>query len=465
MTDLTPKNYPPAAAEVSKIFGLDAESRDSGHSAGSETAPAAHAVGNLPVANLPVAAIPVPQPKAAKFPADADAHGGNGAAASVKERLHEKLEKLSGAQDGAGVYESASSSRKWLSIARIIGMYLAVFAIGIAAYFFFFSNINFGGLIKFQPKASSPQESALMQLEKNSTAAYGKWIAGFYYDVSDDKVLDPNADNSGNGLTNFQKYLLNLNPRSYDTLGLGMADSQALAEGINPLTGSRLTEDQQSIVNTYFDMEVVMNRLTLAKMQHSGSVAGANIAQAAGAANSGQTPQGPAGGSNAIPYVQTGGAAYANDLDIDMNVPGRLQVPSLKIDAPLIWSSDPGNFEDDLKKGVIHYPGTALPGQIGTTYISGHSSNYAWAKGNYNHIFTHLGDLKDNASFEITVTLKGGKQVTLHYVVTGRKEYQPDDQVQFINSGSSIVNLSTCWPIGTTQKRLVVTGQLVQVDR
>ena len=55
--------------------------------------------------------------------------------------------------------------------------------------------------------------------------------------VSDPKILDPETDNSGNGLTNFQKYLLNLNPKSYDTLGLGEADSQTIAKGINPLTG------------------------------------------------------------------------------------------------------------------------------------------------------------------------------------------------------------------------------------
>jgi len=69
-----------------------------------------------------------------------------------------------------------------------------------------------------------------------------------------------------------------------------------------------------------------------------------------------------------------------SNLDINQSVPGRLQIPSLKIDAPLIWSSDPKNFDTDLQSGVIHYPGTALPGEIGTTYISGHSSNYSWAK-------------------------------------------------------------------------------------
>src|SRR6185369_5277191 len=88
----------------------------------------------------------------------------------------------------------------------------------------------------------------------------------FYYDVSDPRVIDPDTDNSGNGLTNFQKFLLNLNPKSYDTLGLGMADSEALAEGINPLSGQHLTDSQKQILDKYFDMETIMNKLALNKM-------------------------------------------------------------------------------------------------------------------------------------------------------------------------------------------------------
>ena len=130
-----------------------------------------------------------------------------------------------------------------------------------------------------------------------------------------------------------------------------------------------------------------------------------------------------------------------------------------------MWSDDPKDFDKDLQSGVIHYPGTAMPGQIGTTYISGHSSNFAWAKGSFKQVFAVLGKLADNTSFKITVVQKNGKDAIFHYVVTGRKEYSPTDQAQFANSGKSVVALSTCWPVGSTAKRLVVYGELTQTEK
>ena len=71
------------------------------------------------------------------------------------------------------------------------------------------------------------------------------------------KILDPEYDNSGNGLINFQKYLLKLNPKSR-SVGLGMADSQALSLGIDPATGKPLGEEK-NLIAKYVDMEVVSN--------------------------------------------------------------------------------------------------------------------------------------------------------------------------------------------------------------
>ena len=80
-----------------------------------------------------------------------------------------------------------------------------------------------------------------------------------------------------------------------------------------------------------------------------------------------------------------------------------------------------------------------MPGQIGESYIAGHSSNYAWEPGNYNHVFTQLGNLANDASFTITVTLNSGKQAVLDYVVTGRNQYAPTDISQFANGPTSTV--------------------------
>ncbi len=350
---------------------------------------------------------------------------------------------------------------------RAVLPYAVVFILGIFLYFFFFSKFNFGSLLNFQTTQSiTPKESALQQLEKRESTAYQAWIKSFYYDVSDQKVLDPEVDNSGNGLSNFQKYLLNLNPKSYDTLGIGLADSQALAQGIDPVTGGTITDDQKNIISKYVDMEVVMNLLTLFNLQNPPRVAGAGI-------NADGLPLNPRAANTDSAYqynppVNPGqgfGSLPNSGIDINTSVPGRLEIPSLKVNAPLMWTDDPKNFDRDLESGVVHYPGTALPGEMGTAYISGHSSNYVWAKGNYNHIFTYLGNLANNTSFKITVVQKNGRNAIFHYVVTGSKQFTATDQAQFQNTGKSMVALSTCWPVGSTAKRLVVFGELTQTEQ
>ena len=445
------KKYPVTTAEVAKMLGIQGVSKDL------PLGTFNHAESDLPVANLPVVS------KVAF-----NAHNLN-----IEQHIQD-AHAAADAADASNVSEKPVSS-KLLNTAKAVGPFLAVFVVGLFLYYYFFSAVNFSALLTSSaPKSSAPQVTAIQQLESQDSVAYQQWIKGFYYDVSDPKLLDPEADNSGNGLTNFEKYLLNLNPKSYDTLGIGMADSQALSQGINPLTGGPVTSDQKTILAKYVDMEVAMNRLALYNLQNPGQVAGisvdanGNLSQQEQATSSGLNIRGPISNTTNATSAQT---IYSvnpvNDsgLSINTSIPGRLQIPDLKINVPIIWSTDPNNFDTDLQSGVIHYPGTAMPGQIGTTYIAGHSSNYVWAKGSYNQIFSTLGKLPNNASFTIAVTETNGKTATLNYVVTSEKQYAPTDEAQFANSGQSVVALSTCWPVGSTAKRLVVFAQLTQVQQ
>jgi LPXTG-site transpeptidase (sortase) family protein len=381
---------------------------------------------------------------------------------------------------GETLESEKSNNSAILNTVKTVMPFVAIFSVGLFLYYFFFTGVNFNSLFKnVQTKTQSisvvSKETVLEELQKQDLTGYNKWISGFYYDVSDKSILDPNADNSGNGLTNFQKYLLNLNPKSYDTLGLGIPDSQAITQGINPLSGANLTQEQKDIIEKYFDMEVVMNRLTLANLQNPGRVAGLNTQNNTSnniVNTSSQT------GLRGLPETgkvkgldtqfvspKTGADISEVDMsvDIDYSIVGHLDIPSLNVAVPIVWSQDVKTFEKDLQTGVIHYPKTALPGQIGTTYIAGHSSNFVWSKGDYNQVFRRLNELKDNASFSVSVTDKTGKVITYHYVVTSKKEFLPTDPAQITNTGKSLVALSTCWPLNSTAKRLVVFGQLTQV--
>jgi len=113
-------------------------------------------------------------------------------------------------------------------------------------------------------------------------------------------------------------------------------------------------------------------------------------------------------------------------------------------------------FMQELKKGVVRYPGTAKPGNVGNAFIFGHSSNYPWIKGEYNSIFALL----DNLSYgdEIIVYYN---QKKFTYIIREKKVVKPGD-VKILNRGDGRKELSlmTCWPIGTTLNRLIVFAEL-----
>lgn len=446
-------NFPVSTPEVAKMFGFfeGGETVTSGASQNEyinqQSGKNSVLSSDLPIANLPVA----------------------GPHQSVETQSQRPIDRKLAALDeqaepGFMLNQTGSESKapRMKKLAKLLP-YLAVFVAGVAIYYFLFHSsgfgISLGGMAKSVSGAAAPKETALAQLQKQGLADYYQWIGQFYYDVSDASILDPNRDNSGNGLTNFQKFLLNLNPKSYDTMGLGLADSQALAEGLNPLTGGQLTDAQKKIVAQYFDLEVASNRLALANLHNAQNVAGAEVISL------GQWFRGSSTLPAALKQPSEINAPATDQLQVNTSIPGRLEIPSLNINTPIIWTKDAKDFDNDLQSGVVHYPGTALPGESGTSYLSGHSSNYLWAKGNFNQVFSKLGDLAVGSSFKVTVIQKNGRDAVLHYAVTSKKEFAPADQEQFRSQGKSMVALSTCWPINSTAKRLVAFGELIKVEK
>lgn len=336
---------------------------------------------------------------------------------------------------------------KYFNFFKKLAPYLLVFVIGLFVYNFYFTDFSFLSLFNNSVKVDQKaQANALDKLITSRKSQYEAWMKQFYFDISDSAILDPYADNSGNGLTNFQKYLLNLNPKNYDTLGLGKPDGQTLLEGTDPATGKQLSDSKKKILEQYFDTEAISNKLALAGFSASNVLSQNNSS------------------TQLIRSAQAQNTENITSLNVDTNIPAIIEIPKLNVAAPIIWTTDTKNFDSDLKLGLVHYPGTAIPGNIGTSYISGHSSNYSWVKSNYKDILVHLDKLSVNDTFTVTVTLHGGAKTKLHYVVKSSQEFQPTDQAQFANTAKSVVALSTCWPPGTTARRLVVFGELSQTE-
>ncbi|MFI5159516.1 MAG: hypothetical protein ACHQF4_11665, partial [Sphingobacteriales bacterium] len=223
--------------------------------------------------------------------------------------------------------------------------YIAIFIIGVVAYVILFTNFSFGSVFKSFTQAPASQKTAQARdVPQNQVDAYNAWIRSYFFDVTDPKILDPNTDISGNGLTNYQKFLLGLNPKKKDTLGLGRTDTEDLVMGIDPLTGLQLTDSQKNAIAQAVDLETISNQLTLQAASQLPQVAGAS--------------------------TQAQNSADRDEVVIDQKINGKLDIPALKISVPLIWTQDAKSVDTDLQNGVIHLPGTVLPGEIGNSYIS-----------------------------------------------------------------------------------------------
>jgi LPXTG-site transpeptidase (sortase) family protein len=134
----------------------------------------------------------------------------------------------------------------------------------------------------------------------------------------------------------------------------------------------------------------------------------------------------------------------------------RIVIPRLGVNAPLLFppSAETDALLLELQNGVIHYPGTALPGQRGNVFITGHSSQLAWEKGDYKSVFALLEKLKEGDT--IVIYFQKTKYV---YRVEQTKVVAADDLSILEPTDDHRVTIMTCWPVGTIARRMVVTAR------
>jgi sortase A len=143
-------------------------------------------------------------------------------------------------------------------------------------------------------------------------------------------------------------------------------------------------------------------------------------------------------------------------------VPNMLKVPSLDIVVPVVYVNE--NSEDKFQKalayGVVHYPGTAMPGQPGNPYIFGHSSDFAWAKGKYKTIFALLPKIKPGA-FIIISDAEGNayRYEVVRAFVTEANDFSVLSQGDY---KEKLLTLQTSYPVGTALRRFIVVSKLVE---
>jgi LPXTG-site transpeptidase (sortase) family protein len=153
--------------------------------------------------------------------------------------------------------------------------------------------------------------------------------------------------------------------------------------------------------------------------------------------------------------IQEGKMADTAPLDPGEVIPAESQViiPKIGVTAPILYVSSQAekDIQDNLTKGVVHYYGTAMPGEVGNTFITGHSSNFWWVKGNYNYIFVNLDKLAVGDQAKI---YNNGKKYV--YAVSEIKTVDPTDTTVLGQTDTPVLTLMTCTPPGTNWKRLIV---------
>lgn len=130
----------------------------------------------------------------------------------------------------------------------------------------------------------------------------------------------------------------------------------------------------------------------------------------------------------------------------------KISVPKIGLDSvkTLVYS-------DYFDENLAHLPGSALPGEKGNAFITGHSSLPNLSSKDSKAFFAKLPDVKKGD--EVIVDALGQRYV---YKVVELKIVNPKDISVILppDSNGRYISLMTCVPPGFNTKRLVVVGKL-----
>ncbi|MGH7204310.1 MAG: sortase [Candidatus Levyibacteriota bacterium] len=138
-------------------------------------------------------------------------------------------------------------------------------------------------------------------------------------------------------------------------------------------------------------------------------------------------------------------------------------IPKLGANVKVFPNIDPNNSQEYLpvlQKGVAHAKGSVFPGQSGVTYLFAHSADNWWDVGRYNAVFYTLNNLSKGDEIDIFF-----ENTRYRYQVSEKIISDPEDTTLLASqhTGPQRLVLQTCWPPGTTLKRLYVIAKPARV--
>ena len=149
-----------------------------------------------------------------------------------------------------------------------------------------------------------------------------------------------------------------------------------------------------------------------------------------------------------------------------------LQIPAINVRAPVLlpsskywngakWDLLEEQMQVGLSHGLVAYPHSTTAGKLGSLILAGHSSppDERAANSNYGSVFRRLPELQKGD--EISVVMNG--KPVKYAVESARVVPATATAILQQQSDKSILKLITCYPIGTTKDRYVVTATKTDV--
>ncbi len=158
------------------------------------------------------------------------------------------------------------------------------------------------------------------------------------------------------------------------------------------------------------------------------------------------------------------GDVFEEEEEIDITVyceENRITISAIDITAPVVETggTTEKEYREALDRGVIHFPGSAYPGEKGLAVLLGHSAPPGWPKIKHDWVFTDINDLKQGDEIEICYNNK----LTIYYITDdkeGKRIYEVGEDVPPLYPGGEKkeVVLMSCWPPGSRDSRIGVRG-------
>lgn len=122
-----------------------------------------------------------------------------------------------------------------------------------------------------------------------------------------------------------------------------------------------------------------------------------------------------------------------------------IEIPTIGVNAPIV----PGVYDwEQLKRGVGHHTGSALPGQEGNMVLAAHNDIYG-------EIFRDLSQLSPGDEFTIST---GARAYT--YVVTKIEIVEPTEVEVMQSTDHASATLISCYPYRINTQRIIVFADL-----